>query len=355
MNAEHSYTLLSGGGGRFGIHAPNGSLYVNASLTGLSQDSTFELRVKATDVIKPNEFDEATVFVEVTKPNDFAPKFTNLPDSITVTEDGVAPMNIFNATAIDKDITSPERNFSFSLCNFDGVFSINPDTGRITVLQVLDRESVAQYALCVRAIDKPVKLRRTGTATLTVNVGDLNDNDPKFDKSLYEARVNETFNIGDELLVVLATDRDFGSNSKLTYNITSGDDGFFELNSVSGSITLKKKLLQKVNDVHTLTVTAFDGGIPPRSGSTTVKVYVIEVNDNSPMFYDPDVVYLDENLPVGSLFYRINVSDADASDDPAGQFDVEVTKGTGIVGEVENQPLIFFMTSKQQLNYEVNS
>ena len=113
ITAGHTYKLLSDGGGRFGIHAPNGSFYVNASLTGLSQDFTFTLRVKATNVEVPNDFNETTIFVKVTKP---APESTNLSDVCQTSVNlSSAEINLCIASPCQHDGTCVGNSRSF-LC-----------------------------------------------------------------------------------------------------------------------------------------------------------------------------------------------------------------------------------------------
>lgn len=58
----------------------------------------------------------------------------------------------------------------------------------------------------------------TSTATLTIQVTDVNDNPPEFDSNAYTLTVNETATPGTIIGVVKATDRD--SNPNIVYKLS---------------------------------------------------------------------------------------------------------------------------------------
>lgn len=70
-------------------------------------------------------------------------------------------------------------------------FAIDPDTGLITVAMgsSLDREMAAQLQLTINARDENGK-GNTGVALLIVNLLDVNDNAPIFEKDAYEFTLN---------------------------------------------------------------------------------------------------------------------------------------------------------------------
>ena len=72
-------------------------------------------------------------------------------------------------------------------------FTINANSGQITTVQPLDYEAQSQYLLVVEAQDSAVD-RRSSTATVTINVLDVEDNVPIFVRTLYEANVPENDN-----------------------------------------------------------------------------------------------------------------------------------------------------------------
>ncbi|XP_041800715.1 protocadherin beta-16-like [Chelmon rostratus] len=72
-------------------------------------------------------------------------------------------------------------------------------------------------------------------------------------------------------------------------------------------LILKKALDREQQAVHNLILTAVDGGVPTRTGTASIIVRVLDVNDNAPSFdKDKYVVDVMENSPIGSLVTDMN-------------------------------------------------
>ena len=62
---------------------------------------------------------------------------------------------------------------------------------------------------------------------------DINDNAPQFSKTVYNVAVTEGANVGTNVITVVATDKDIGMNSRISYEIASGNiDSKFIITSV---------------------------------------------------------------------------------------------------------------------------
>ncbi|NWU16153.1 PCDGE protein, partial [Cephalopterus ornatus] len=116
----------------------------------------------------------------------------------------------------------------------------------------------------------------------------------------------------------MAQDADVGSNSLLTYELTSNPSFSLALNENSGGkkqpeLVLERALDREKHSSFELVLTAVDGGDPARSGTVQVRVNVTDANDNPPVFskkmYEARVA---ENLPAESLVLQVRATDADA-------------------------------------------
>ncbi|NXF99818.1 PCDGD protein, partial [Sakesphorus luctuosus] len=115
-----------------------------------------------------------------------------------------------------------------------------------------------------------------------------------------------------------ARDADEGSNSQLTYQLTSNPSFSLALKetpdgSQQPQLVLERALDREKQSSFDLILTALDCGEPMKSGTVQIRVNVTDANDNPPVFsksvYEARVA---ENLPAGSLVLRVRATDADA-------------------------------------------
>ncbi|XP_005472325.1 protocadherin-16 [Oreochromis niloticus] len=306
----------------------------------LDRESTpsLYLVVRATDQavdISQRRWSSVTARVFVTDENDNAPVFSS-PSAVSVMEDQPVGFVILYVMARDSDEGENGRvSYRIQAGNSAGRFSLNPDTGSLSILKSLDREEQEVFNLTIVAEDHGTPQLST-SQVLCVQVIDVNDEAPVFLRAEFEAQVMENQGPGASVLTVTATDRDQGSNGQITYGGVS-EEGFI-INPVTGTITTTKELDTELQDHYTLTVYARDGGLPPNFAKTVVRVAVQDVNDNAPIFAKPFYgLEVPENQapvelcilkatdpdsgPGGELEYRI------AAGDPDGDFQLHASTG----------------------------
>ncbi|XP_051241011.1 protein dachsous isoform X1 [Dicentrarchus labrax] len=267
--------------------------------------------------------DSAVVEVQVTDINDNSPVFTSSPVTKSVPEDAEVGSNVTAVTATDKD-SSFNKELRYSLRGGEGRFAIDPVSGMVSVAGALDRETNAEYSLLVVAEDQG-RPARSATASLLVQVSDINDNVPKFSGVEYQVEVLETESVGTSLLMLSAVDPDEGANGRVTYSIfqqsPSSDPAVFELDSSSGTLRLAQPLDFSEVTMYSLMVQASDGGTPSLVGNSSVVVKVKDVNNNPPEFskesYD---VAVSENLASGASILTLEVTDRDEGGFSKGNF-----------------------------------
>lgn len=119
--------------------------------------------------------------------------------------------------AQDPDIGS-NAAVQYSVLATPAPFTVNPMTGVVTTTGALDHETQDQYSFTVEACDLGAG-PLCDTALVVINVGDFNDEVPRFDLSLYAVTACDSQVAGQTMVQPIATDRDSGVNSNITYSI----------------------------------------------------------------------------------------------------------------------------------------
>ncbi|XP_071380363.1 protocadherin alpha-2-like [Centroberyx affinis] len=230
-------------------------------------------------------------------------------------------------------------------------FEANLRTGELFVDDRIDREELCpnllKCSLNIEALlSHPMNLYR-----IEVNLVDINDNAPVFLEQNHVFNISESSSTGERYPLPIAQDADTGSNSIKSYKLSPNDHFSLDVQSsgeqsISAELVLQKALDREKQAVIKLTLTAVDGGKPPRSGTLQILVNVIDVNDNTPSFSKSLYkVRVNENVSLGTTILKLNASDLDEgphSDirysfmkrgnvDSAGKFIVDSESGEIIV------------------------
>ena len=220
------------------------------------------------DLICQNQFglfDRKQIEIEVLNIDDNPFIFSRSYYSALVPENAQAGTTVVQITASDADL--PNGTVNYAIVNMDRHFIIGTSSGVISVVSQLDHEEQDSYSLTVRA-------ELSGSAIevpVNISVLDLNDETPAFIFQPYIINNLTTMNeIGDLVVNVVAEDRDFGENGRITYTLQN--NSFFVINETTGAIYVDSTL--EPNLELTLVVYATDSGDPELSSSTTVYVFV---------------------------------------------------------------------------------
>ncbi|XP_026185824.1 protocadherin alpha-2-like isoform X2 [Mastacembelus armatus] len=196
-------------------------------------------------------------------------------------------------------------------------FDVDLKTGALYVCDRIDREELCpntvKCSVNIEAIlSHPMHLHR-----IEVQITDINDNAPSFREREKTFNISESSLTGERYLLPMANDADTGSNSVKSYKLSPND--YFSLDVQSGGqhsesaeLVLQKSLDREKQSVIHLTLTALDGGKPARSGTLKITVYVMDINDNSPVFsqslYKAQVI---ENAPFQTSILTVSATDLD--------------------------------------------
>ena len=197
------------------------------------------------------------------------------------------------------------------------------DTFMIVTTTTLDRERIPEYNLTVVAEDLGTPPFKT-IKQYTIRVTDENDNAPLFSKSLFEVSVLENNIPGSYVTTVVARDLDTGKNAKVSYKlmdseVTGGASilTYASIDPATGSLySLRSFDFETLKQIE-FTIQAEDQGSPQRSSTSTVRIKVVDQNDNYPrftfpvLFNDSADVALPYNAPLGYLALRVKGEDED--------------------------------------------
>ncbi|XP_016326379.1 protocadherin-15-like, partial [Sinocyclocheilus anshuiensis] len=308
LNGLITYIILAGDQGDFIINNRTGRLTLAPGVT-LSVGRSYALTVRASDNAPDPERRSSitTVYIEVLPPNNQSPpRFPIQTYNLEISEAMRIGAILLNLQATDREMDP----ITYQIASGDPqqVFNLSRTIGLLLLAKPLDRETIDQYRLIVTASDgHPGGI---STATVSIVITDVNDNDPTFDLTLprnLTVREEEA-----NVLVgqVRATDPDGGLNGQVRYRLLSFVS-LFTINA-TGSIFTAVPLDRETRSWYDLIVEASDGAVDPRRTTITLLVEVTDINDNSPVFSQPIyTVNVPENTPAGTVILRLSAVDAD--------------------------------------------
>ncbi|NXC30557.1 PCDG2 protein, partial [Campylorhamphus procurvoides] len=251
----------------------------------------YELEVQARD--GGGRFDTAKVLITVTDVNDNVPEIFVRSALSDISED--APSGTVVALLHVQDHDSGANGELH--CSLEGTVPFRleksyEDYYRVVTARELDREQVSEYNLTVRAADGGSPSLQS-SAVLALRVLDVNDNAPVFSQERYSARLGENNAAGALVLTVRATDADWGQNARVRYRLWEGRvrgaplSSYVSVQADTGALyALRSFDYEEVREVG-LWVRAEDGGEPALSSNVSVRLLIVDENDNAPQLLYP--------------------------------------------------------------------
>ncbi|KAL0964189.1 hypothetical protein UPYG_G00320520 [Umbra pygmaea] len=332
----------------FYLNTTTGTLYSTVMLDR-EQIGQYYLRIVASDHGQKPRTSTSTLTITVLDVNDETPTFSPKVYNVSLLESVPRDQLVARLNCFDNDTgLNAELSYFITGGNQDGKFSVGFRDGVVRTVVGLDRETQGTYMMVIEAIDNgPAGSRRTGTATVFVEVLDVNDNKPIFLQNNYETSVLENVPVDTRIIQVQATDADQGENGRVLYRIMSGNsEGQFSINQLSGLVTRGQKALdrEKISS-HVLEVEAYNSDLGLMRSSVRVIVYVDDVNDEPPVFTQQQYnrLSLKETAGIGTSVIVVRATDHDTGDGGAvayalvsgadRKFDVDVS--TGLVTTID--------------------
>ena len=311
----------------------------------------YNLTVVCKDRGQPQMTSRRSLLIAVGDVNDHAPEFSRSLYIGELIENNYVGASVVQVTAVDADVGDNGR-VTYALSGIGaGKFSVDIASGVITASERLDRETEARYSFHVVAVDAGTP-PMSSSVLVVVDLQDVNDHRPVFHKPRgCTFEVAENLPDGTELGMVTAEDADSGTNGAVRYRLQGGPSShLFQVDAATGTLSTRQRLDRESASTHVLSVVAYDGGMPPSSSSVIIRVNVLDVNDNPPLFRYPsqfnNSVHLSPDTPVGFIVTHLDAVDPDlgnnahvtyaATFDPdtaASPFSVDPHSGAVIVDE----------------------
>lgn len=282
-------------------------------------------------------FHKISVSVTVNDENDNVPKFPNPVVRQIVSEASVpgAATPLMGAEDLDAGRNGIQ---TYRLLPENVPFNLTAEyyaNGRsqlqLIVTGKLDRETKNNYDLLILAVDggQPA---RTGTLTLNIVIGDINDNPPIFEKSMYNISIAEDVVPLTTVLALRATDKDSGENGRVIYRLSDHQSDSihrtFKVEATTGELKVIKSLIEERKTNYEIIVEASDNASNPLISQVPVFVTLLDTQNTAPEVIlnifpsGGNTVDVSENSAIGTVLALISVKDPDSG--PNGQVECAI-------------------------------
>ncbi|NXT90222.1 CADHK protein, partial [Anhinga rufa] len=319
----------------FTVNRATGTLGVIASGLDRERVREYTLTIQAADLDGEGLTATALAVIEIADINDNAPEFDPKMYEAAVPENE-AGREVARLAVTDPDEPStPAWRAVYSILrgNEGGAFTIATDPasneGVLRTAKGLDYEAKKQLVLHVAVTNEApfaVKLP-TATATVTVNVEDVNEA-PVFDPPVQLARVPEDVPPGQTLASCTAQDPDKAQGQRIKYLMGHDPAGWLAVHPENGLVTARDHLDRESpfakNSTYTAVLLAVDDGSPPATGTGTLLLTLLDVNDHGPEAEPRDITVCNRSPQPQVL----TVTDRDLPPN-TGPFRAELGHGSG--------------------------
>ncbi|XP_014685144.3 protocadherin alpha-10 isoform X9 [Equus asinus] len=326
----------------FRIDSASGEIRVNGKID-FEETKLWKLQIEAVDKGNPPMFGHCTILIEVLDINDNAPELLVTSLSLSVPEDASLGTVIALISANDRDAggngqvtcsLTPPVPFKL-VSTFKNYYSLVLDSA-------LDRENVSAYAIVVTAQDGGSPAL-SATASVSVEVADVNDNAPAFPQPEYTVFVKENNPPGCHIFTVSACDADAQENARVSYSLVERRVGeralssYVSVHAESGKVYALQPLDHEELELLQFQVSARDAGVPPLGSNVTLQVFVLDENDNAPALLPPgagsggDAVsrLVSRSVGAGHVVAKVRAVDADSGYNAWLSFELQPAAGGG--------------------------
>ncbi|XP_037365029.1 protocadherin alpha-2-like [Talpa occidentalis] len=303
---------------KFKIDSSSGEIRTKGNLD-YEETKYYEIQVIAYDKGAPSMSGHCKISVKLVDINDNTPEISITSLSLPIREDAPLGTVIALISVHDRDsgvngkvTCSLTPHVPFKLVStFRNYYSLVLDSA-------LDRESVPSYGVVVTARDggsPPL----SATASVWVEVADVNDNAPAFAQPEHTVFVRENNAPGRHICTLSARDPDAQENARVSYSLVERRVGeralssYVSVHAESGRVFALQPLDHEELELLQFQVSARDAGVPPLGSNVTLQVFVLDENDNAPALLPGGAGELvPRSLGAGHVVAKVRAVDADS-------------------------------------------
>ncbi|XP_041358050.1 protocadherin-9-like [Gigantopelta aegis] len=250
----------------------------------------------------------------ITDVNDSPPVFSKPVYYANLSENSYLKKFVTQVSASDKDLgVNGDVVYKLNL-DAGSMFSIDENSGVVTANDVFDREIMSEISFIVKAVDQGNEAL-TGTATVTVNILDVNDNSPTFPSTPVMLYIPEMLPAGRRVGKIEARDLDVGLNGELEYKLLTKDPDLPFNVFTDGVIRTNRLVIREKQAVYNLSIFVLDKGKPSLNATGTVQITVQDINNHRPRIIfpdkDKDTITIFSDIVPGSNITKVIATDRD--------------------------------------------
>ncbi|WAQ99074.1 PC11Y-like protein [Mya arenaria] len=261
-----------------------------------------------------------TFVINILDFNDHSPIFSEDFYTANVREDTTQGRLIFEVSASDADTGNNSLIDFLVEKKFQHLFyfeksAIKENAAYLKLGGPLDREINSSFVFSIYAKDNG-ETRKTGTATVSLTITDVNDERPNFTKTPFEFYVPENLPPNSDVNRITAIDNDLGINAQVEFKMHPDYIGKVPfVVFADGKIKTNHDLDREQRDRYEFKVIGTDRGEPSLSNTGNVIVRVTDANDNVPIIKFPklgnNTLFLSQSVKAWQIISRVNASDID--------------------------------------------
>ncbi|XP_048459865.1 protocadherin-10-like [Rhincodon typus] len=279
-------------------------------------ESSHSLTLIAKDGGVPVKSGTVQITILVKDTNDNAPVFPQSVYRVSLLENVTTGTQVILLNASDSDDGS-NGEITYSLSSYCSAkarekFAVNPKTGEIRVKGNLDYEENKAFEINIQAADGGPDAM-SGHCDVLVNIIDVNDNPPEVKLTSLLSTISEDAPVGTVVALFSAADKDSGRNGQIQCQISNKLP--FRLDSSLKNyygILVQHSLDREIISMYDIAITCMDAGNPSLTSEKTIRVEVLDINDNAPQLTQSlHTANIMENNVIGASIFSVAAFDPD--------------------------------------------